>query len=138
MAKNNAKAVVEDLEGRIALLQESIRNANTTLPVLHSELVTARALAAVEAQKAQELEFGRLRSELQKVLAGLDESGWNPASERRVAEILSAFRQARRSGQSAEALRLYCEKLRNPTGGRAPKRSWSALLDWVQQPKEAA
>jgi len=55
-----------------------------------------------------------------------------------VIEIFAAFRQARRSGQTWETLNLYIEKLKNPSGGRAPKRTWSGLLDWVKPMENAA
>jgi hypothetical protein len=141
MAKDGlqgARALVEDLETRISLLQESIRNANLSLPVLASELVSARAILAIEVRKAEEIHYGRLRNDLQEVLAHLDANGWDPARERKATEILAAFRMARRSGNSAEALRLYIERLRNPSGGREPKRSWSNLLNWIQPAEKVA
>jgi len=73
-----------------------------------------------------------LKAELAQHCHELDTHGWNPAGERRVTEILAAFRMTRQSGQSAETLRHFIEALKNPNGGRQVRRTWSQLVDWVK------
>jgi len=128
---------VESIERSIAKHQETVRDSTAKLAALGAKLVEARAALAAETAKTDETRFSRLRGELAEHLAALDQS-WNPATERRVVEIMAAFRQARKSGNSWEALNLYIEKLKNPSGGRAAKRTWSGLLNWVKQEEIAA
>jgi hypothetical protein len=123
---------VEHLEGRISKLQGDIQAANTELPKLAAQLCEARAVYSAEVAKAQEVRFGELKAELVEQCAALDSNGWNPAGERRVTEILATFRMVRRSGQSAETLRVYLDALRQPTGGRGPRRTYSQLVAWVK------
>lgn len=123
---------VEHLEGRISKLQSDIQAANAELPVLATQLCEARSVHAAEVKAAQEIRYAELKTELAQHCHELDHNGYSPSTERRVTEILATFRQVRRSGQSAETLRHYVEKLKNPTGGRDAKRTWSGLVDWVK------
>jgi hypothetical protein len=131
------KVEILNIEKRVAELQEVVRESNHELSTLAKRLVETRAIHAAETAKAEEVRFKRLRVELSGHLADLDKQ-WSPATERKVIEIFSQFRQARKSGQSWEALNGYIEKLKNPSGGRSPRRSWSALIDWVPQQENAA
>jgi hypothetical protein len=125
-------ANVERIEKRISALQADIQAANSELPKLSAELVEARALYSADVAKAQEIRFGELKAELVEQCAALDSNGWNPAGERRVTEILATFRMVRRSGQSAETLRVYLDAIKNHNGGRGPRRTYSQLVAWVK------
>jgi predicted nuclease with TOPRIM domain len=133
-----AQHIVQALERKISEAQEKVRKHTDELATLGNRLVEARAVLKAEVAKAEEVKLAELRTELAQHLHELDQRGWNSTGEKRVTEILAAFRMARRSGHSAETLRVYIEKMRSPTGGRDPKRSWSNLLNWITPEKEAA
>jgi hypothetical protein len=133
-----ARQEVENIERAIQKHQEIVRESGSKLAALGAKLIEARAVLAAEVAKTDEVRLARLRTELAELLTSLDQSGWNETGEKRVTEILAAFRMAKRSGHSAETLRVYIEKMRSPTGGRDPKRSWSNLINWITPQKEAA
>ena len=128
---------LERIEKAISQHQAAVQAANSELPALHAELVQARAIHTAEKAKAEAVRLAGLRKQLADDLAALDHS-WNPATERKVIEAFSQFRQAKLSGQSWEALDLYVSKIKNPGGGRSPKRTWSSLLDWIKPTESAA
>ena len=138
---SRAKRVLEDFERRRARLLQEIATGETarvSLAGLDTELAGARQHFQHEQSKVDAEMFVSLERELDGVLEKLDSTGWTPTGECRAVEIIAEFRFHGRSGQSAEMLRLYIERLRKPITHSDKRLRWRGLLSWIHPKAEVA
>lgn len=105
---------------------------------IEAELKTAEATRDHERRVVDAAQFGDLAIEFDELLDGLDKRGWTPAAEDRLLRIINEFRMAGRSGQSSEALRHFCERVKNPVSFVDRRLRWSNLKGWIKREQKAA
>jgi septal ring factor EnvC (AmiA/AmiB activator) len=116
-----------DLEAGIAAARDEITELSEQIAQLERERV-------IEAAAADTENFASMQKELAETLAALDAQGWTPQREATVHRVMAAFRLARLSGHSAEALRLFIERCKSPTTSASRRLRWAALRDWIKSP----